>query len=1261
MPTFPGDNLDNLLTGTNGDDLIQGLGGNDTLLPKLGVDTVDGGSGNDLLIVDYSSINYTGVTPPSGINTSIYSSGTKTYNGYYQASNGNTQNLINFTNIERFQITGTAASDSISTGDGNDTIIGGLGNDNLNAAGGDDRINGGDGNDTILGGTGINIIDGGAGIDTLVDGNFKNATNALRFNDSSTNAPINLSDGTRVSNIEFFTNLTTGDGNDSISYKLRNNNNINTSNGNDTINGGLGRDTISGGTGNDLLIVDYSSNNYTGSAPQAGLTISIFSSGVNGVTGYVFAYYNTNLNLDSISFTNIERFQITGTKVSDRINTGDGNDTINGGAGSDSINAAGGNDNINGGFGNDTITAGSGINIIDGGSGTDTLVDGNFSSATTALSFNDSGSTYAPIILANGTSVSNIELFTNLMTGSGNDSISYTQRTNNNLSTGGGSDTINGGLGKDTVNGEAGNDLLIVDYSNNNYTGSSPQSGITSSISSNGTGGFNGSYTAYYSNNVNNFDSVNFSNIERFSIMGTAANDNIITGDGNDTLVGGLRNDNLNAAGGNDTLIGVAQNAVNPGFGEIDTLNGGNGSDIFILGNVATIFYDDQNTTTVGTSDYALIVDFKANKDFIQLTGPKSDYFLSTSPISGITGTAVYLDKPGSEPDELIAIIEGVTGLDLNSSAFIETQNPSGVLSFSQAIFSTPESSNATITITRQQGTVGAISVILTSSGGTATASDDYDGSPITVDFADGENSKTVTIPINNDISIEGDETLNLTLSSPTGGATLGSLSTATLNIVDDDFLPNITLTIEPNSGVNEDGTENLVYTFTRSGNLTNSLTTYFTLSGDAILDDDYTQTGASITGTNGIITFAPDSATATLIIDPTTDVTLESDETIGITLASDANYIIDTVETVTGTITNDDVLLPSITLEVNPNAVTENGSLNFLYTFTRTGDTTNPLTVNFTLGGTAVRAIDYTQKGANSINNTGGTIVFAANSSTVLLTIDPIGDIYFTPEPEETVEITLANGTGYTISTATPITGTILNDDGTDGNDILNGTAGNDILNGGAGDDTLNGFAGNDIYYVDSLGDVINEAPDEGLDTVRANFSYTLSANVETLFLTDSNPIDGSGNDDNNSITGNSNNNTITGNGGDDILSGGNGNDILVGSVGFDTLTGGRNLDQFVFNTPTEGIDTITDFRVVDDTIVLSASGFGSDLVIGTLAANQFIIGLSATTADQRLIYNSTTGGLFFDADGLDGTAATQFATLATNLALKSADFSIA
>ena len=531
-------------TGTNGNDTITGTSGDDTISPLRGIDTVDGGAGDDLLILDYSSNNY------SRISDSDYY-----YSQYFRAYyNSSSYDQVTYSNIERFQITGTAVDDRIITGSGNDNIAGGLG---------DDVISGGDGNNTI---------DGGEGNDSI----------------------------------------STGTGNDNINAGL----------GNDTINGGDGNNTINGGDGNDT------------------------------------------------------------------ITTGSGNDNITGGLGDDTINAGNGDDILIGGAGNDYINAGFGNDTIDGGDGVDTL-NKDFTNITTGITFDTTGVT--PVV-PTGTSVTNIEKF-ELTTGGGNDTIKLAGRFNDNLNTGAGNDTITPGLGIDTIDGGAGDDLLILDYSSNNYGGiSSPFYYYYNS----GSGYFQANY------NTSSYDSVTYSNIERLQITGTVfydsiytgsgndniagglgddyisggdgnntidggdGNDNITTGIGNDNITGGLGSDTINGGAGNDLIIGVNPNNSNPGRGEIDSLTGGAGSDKFILGDNDWIGYDDGNSTLAGTNDYAQITDFTTADDTIQLRGSSSDYLLT---VSG-SNTNLYLDKPGTEPDELIAILQNRTGLSLTASYF---------------------------------------------------------------------------------------------------------------------------------------------------------------------------------------------------------------------------------------------------------------------------------------------------------------------------------------------------------------------------------------------------------------------------------------------------------------------------------------------------------------------------------------------------------------------------------------------------------------
>ena len=116
-------------------------------------------------------------------------------------------------------------------------------------------------------------------------------------------------------------------------------------------------------------------------------------------------------------------------------------------------------------------------------------------------------------------------------------------------------------------------------------------------------------------------------------------------------------------------------------------------------------------------------------------------------------------------------------------------------------------------------------------------------------------------------------------------------------------------------------------------------------------------------------------------------------------------------------------------------------------------------------------------------------------------------------------------------------------------GNDRLTGNEAGNRLDGGAGADTMTGGAGNDIYVVDDAGDAIVEADNAGLDTVLASIDFTLARNIETLILTGSRAIDGTGSDLSDRITGNRAANALRGRDGDDILD---------GAAGADTMNGG-------------------------------------------------------------------------------------------------------
>jgi phospholipase/lecithinase/hemolysin len=174
----------------------------------------------------------------------------------------------------------------------------------------------------------------------------------------------------------------------------------------------------------------------------------------------------------------------------------------------------------------------------------------------------------------------------------------------------------------------------------------------------------------------------------------------------------------------------------------------------------------------------------------------------------------------------------------------------------------------------------------------------------------------------------------------------------------------------------------------------------------------------------------------------------------------------------------------------------------------------------------------------------------------------------------------------------------------------------------------------------------VLEGVAGNGEDVVRASVSYALNAGAEVERLATTNDR-GKG-----SIN-------LTGNEFAQALVGNAGANRLDGKDGADLLTGGAGKDVFAFSTALGPIDTITDYHVRDDTIWLDDAIFGG--VAGPLAPGAFAKGAAATQADDRIIFDSGTGKLYFDPDGSGAAAQIHFATLqGTNLNVSAADFVI-
>ncbi|MCX5980388.1 MAG: DUF5050 domain-containing protein, partial [Nostocales cyanobacterium LacPavin_0920_SED1_MAG_38_18] len=366
------------------------------------------------------------------------------------------------------------------------------------------------------------------------------------------------------------------------------------------------------------------------------------------------------------------------------------------------------------------------------------------------------------------------------------------------------------------------------------------------------------------------------------------------------------------------------------------------------------------------------------------------------------------------------------TGLSYEGDISISISNVNdaftGSFSFTAATYNINERGTAIISLTRTGGSDGEVSVTVTATDGIATAGSDYNNSnlPVTLTFANGEINKSFTIPIIDDNVYEPTETVNLALSNPTNGATLGTQKTAILNIIDNDAVSGVIQFSNANYSINEDGTPVTAVTLTRTNGSEGEVSATISLTnGTATLGSDYSNNSIPVTFANG-------ETSKTVTIPIFNDSQFEPDETINLTLTNtQGGATLGTQTTATLTIINDDLVRPgTISLNSSTYNVNENGtaSINLIRTGGIDGEVSVTLTPN---DGTATAGSDY--------NNSPITVTFANGETSKDVIIPIIDDNAY--EPTETVNLALSNPTnGATLGTQKTAVLNIIDNDAVPG-----------------------------------------------------------------------------------------------------------------------------------------------------------------------------------------------------------------------------------
>jgi Ca2+-binding RTX toxin-like protein len=1228
-----GNGLDNTITGNSGVNVIFGRGGEDTIYGNAGNDVIHGEAQTDTLFGDAGNDTMFGgdgddFTIAGGVGNDILNggngndglkggTGTDTFLGglgddSFEVTDLN-EKITEFigegsdtvvTNLKSFTLAPVTATQELENlalygsaivGIGNEigNFIGGAGGSNtlMGMAGNDiiaEDIPGAAGNDTLDGGTGVDILRGGIGNDVyFVDNAADQVTEGVQegtdaIYSSALSYDMSLVAVGEIEYLYLVGGAERGTGNDEKN----------------TLVGNAGVDTLAGGLENDGFIVNDMADIIVEYAGEGFDTI--YSS-----VSYTMAAFTASYHVEGLTLIGTDAINGTGNTNDNFLTGNTGINTLRGGLGNDGY------------FVDDLDDMNDDTFIENIGEGTDDFIFGRIS-----------------VTLKTATSTYDIE---NIVLSDEDENVpDYNINASGNAL----DNTLTGNRGNNTLNGSTGVDYLVGNKGNDTYFLDNIADFLTENAGE-GNDTVNTNFTYSLTTNVDE--------VENLTLYGGLA----INGQGNDQIniiIGNIAANTLDGLEGNDTL---------DGGGDADVLIGGDGNDLYIVDNSADIISEvagEGRDTVRNSASFSMLTQAPGDLEIMIMTGAQNingtgntlgntmTGNTGNNTIDGGVGTDTLLGLAGDDyliGGDAMDTMDGGIGIDamagnLGDDVYIVTSATKTIIeAFGEGIDEVRSTLTHTLAANVENltlegsapvngfgnnlgnfikgnaaaNTLDGATGVDTMEGGSGNDTFIVDDAADTVnESGGGGTADTIRASVTYDMGVSATgEVENLTL---TGAADIDGYGNSEHN------------TITGNAGIN-----------TMDGATGNDFYVIQTLSD--VLDD---QVGEGEDTVLAAITWALDNIheTENIFLLGTNAINATGNDLGNSLIGNSGKNILDgglgddtyglgtssTNDVIVLDTGGNDTVIVGASYTIASRADLENIWLTGTGLFNATGNAN----VNSLVGN----------DGKNTLNGGAGADFMVGGRGDDTFFVDNVGDITVDdldrPDVDPLVlqdpdilpggKDTVISSVSYALSlyldnlTLTNVA-TALNGTGNALTNIIKGNSFNNVLNGGFGSDTLDGGAGNDSYYIDAAGDVIKDT--SGIDHVFSSLGfYTLGTGLENLTLIGPNPVNGTGNIGNNTITGNGENNIIDGAGGSDTMIGG-GSDTLVGDIYFvdkitDVVIGDAGLDT-IRSKVTYSLDTATAVAVenlfLEGTLAINATGNALDnSLVGNSGVNTLVGG---------------------------------------------------